>query len=63
MSHNKIKHAIKNYAKAYRSLQYWQDNQHAIPGGDQKTGSIGEYYTYLYLSSNYPSANIIYGNH
>ncbi len=50
MSHNKIKHAIKNYAKAYQALQYWQDNHPAIPGGDQKTGSIGEYYAYLYLS-------------
>lgn len=58
MSHNKIKHAIKNYAKAYDSLQHWQDTHHAIPGGDQKTGSIGEYYAYLYLSTIYPGANI-----
>lgn len=63
MSHNKIKHAIKNYAKAYRSLQYWQDNHHAIPGGDQKTGSIGEYYAYLYLSIIYPKATLTYGGH
>lgn len=63
MSHNKIKHAIKNYAKAYSSLQYWQDNHHAIPGGDQKTGSIGEYYAYLYLSFIYPNATLSYGTH
>lgn len=63
MSHNKIKHAIKNYAKAYSRLQYWQNNHHAIPGGDQKTGSIGEYYAYLYLETNNPDADIIYGGH
>ena len=63
MSHNKIKHAIKNYAKAYHSLQYWQDNHHAIPGGDQKTGCIGEYYAYLYLSFIFPNATLKYGSH
>ncbi len=63
MSHNKIKHAIKNYSKAYKALQYWQDNHHAIPGGDQKTGSIGEYYAYLYLSIIYPNAALTYGSH
>lgn len=63
MSHNKIKHAIKNYAKAYHALQYWQDNHPAIPGGDQKTGSIGEYYAYLYLSYMYPDAELLFGSH
>lgn len=63
MSHNKIKHAIKNYSKAYQALQYWQDNHHAIPGGDQKTGSIDEYYAYLHLSIIYPNAILNYGSH
>ena len=63
MPHNEIKKSIRNYAKAYSELQHWQDNHHAIPGGDQKTGSIGEYYAYLYLSSTYPGATLTYGSH
>ena len=63
MSHSEIKKSINNYAKAYSELQHWQDNHPSIPGGDQKTGSIGEYYAYLYLSKTYPNAILNYGRH
>jgi len=63
MSHFEIQKVIKRYAKAYSDLQHWQDNHPAIPGGDQKTGSIGEYYAYLYLLYSYPDAELIYGSH
>jgi hypothetical protein len=63
MSHQAIKKSIRNYAKAYSELQFWQDNHNAIPSGDQKTGSIGEYYSFLYLSHIYPVSILTYGGH
>ena len=63
MSHQEIKESIRKYAEAYSELQHWQDTHHAIPGGDQKTGSIGEYYAYQYVTSSYPGATLTYGSH
>ncbi|MDZ7663006.1 hypothetical protein [Thiohalophilus sp.] len=63
MSHSEIQEVIKKYAKAYSEFQDWQDSHPAIPGGDQKTGCIGEYYAYIYLLYSYPDAELKYGTH
>ena len=55
--------AIDSYATAYAKLQDFQENSRLIPEGDQKTGCIGEFYAYLYLSKKYPDADILYGKH
>jgi hypothetical protein len=63
MSHQDIQKAISEYAQAYALLQKLQDTMPWIPGGDQKTGCIGEYYAYLYLQSMYGAEILSYGGH
>ncbi|OOZ36410.1 hypothetical protein [Solemya elarraichensis gill symbiont] len=58
-----IQQAITEYAKAYRALQHGQESSPLIPKGDQKTGCVGEFYNYLYLSDHYPDATLEYGGH
>ncbi len=59
-----IRQVILSYASAYRELQDWQGKQPCIiPPGDQKTGCIGEFYVYLYLSDQFPDSILTYGNH
>ena len=63
MSHQDIQSAISEYAQAYDRLQKLQDSMPWIPGGDQKTGCIGEYYAYLYLLSLYDETLLNFGGH
>jgi len=63
MSHQDIQSAIAEYAQAYDRLQKLQEEMPWLPGGDQKTGSIGEYYAYLYLLSLYDESCLSYGSH
>ncbi|WP_283131436.1 hypothetical protein [Enterovibrio norvegicus] len=63
MSHFEIRCAIKQYAEAYERLQKLQEAEPSIPEGDQKTGSIGEFYAYLYLSNTFPDSELTYGTH
>lgn len=58
-----IQKVIRSYAKAYSSLQEYQENSSLIPIGDQKTGCIGEFYVYLFLENKFPKATVNYGNH
>lgn len=62
MSNNLIAEAIEEYAKAYERLQSLQETEPSIPEGDQKTGCIGEYYSYRYLSSLHSKSNLEYGS-
>ena len=62
-STSEIKKAIEAYALAYGTLQEWQEKSPLIPIGDQKTGCIGEFYVYLYLTEKYPEATLTYGGH
>jgi len=63
MSYDKIDKAILEYANAYEKLEGYQITDPSIPRGDQKTGSIGEYYSYRYLSSVYSTQKLEYGSH
>ncbi len=63
MSNDLIKEAIGEYAKAYEKLQLLQEKVPSIPEGDQKTGCIGEYYSYRYLSNIHSSLSLEYGSH
>ncbi len=63
MSDQKIKEAIDEYAAAYKKLQLLQETLPAIPQGDQKTGCIGEYYSFKYLQFTHPNAHLSYGSH
>ncbi|EGQ8804384.1 TPA: hypothetical protein NJ328_003389 [Vibrio parahaemolyticus] len=63
MSYSEITCAIKQYAEAYKRLQELQETEPSIPEGDQKTGSIGEFYSYRYLSIAFPDSQLIYGSH
>ena len=58
-----IQKVIRSYASAYEALQEWQDKSSLIPKGDQKTGCIGEFYVYLYLTHRFPESTLTYGNH
>jgi hypothetical protein len=55
--------AIRSYANAYSQLQDVQERSPLIPKGDQKTGCIGEFYSYLHLSRLHADATLTYGNH
>lgn len=46
----KIPELIKNYALVYEEFEKLQATS-ALPGGDQKTGVIAEYYAKLYIES------------
>lgn len=62
--HNKIKNGILSYAKAYARLQNLQNIfPEILPKGDQKTGVIGEYYSFLYLISLFGESRLRYGGH
>ena len=63
MSHARIKEAIQSYSAAYLTMQDLQDTMPWIPGGDQKTGSIGEYYAFVYLMSLYNENHLSFGKH
>ena len=63
MSHQDLQSAIAEYAQAYERLQKLQESMPSIPGGDQKTGCIGEYYAYLYLLSLHDEKLLSYGSH
>ena len=63
MSHNVIRKAIFSYAKAYEELQQLQETTPWIPAGDQKTGSIGEYYAFVYLLSQFNEDALSFGGH
>ena len=52
---------IELYSDAYSKIEYWQENSNLIPKGDQKTGCIGEFYVFLYLTNCYPSCSLNYG--
>ncbi|PCJ33712.1 MAG: hypothetical protein COA75_14880 [Cellvibrionales bacterium] len=55
--------AIEGYAKAYKNLEALQKTVASIPKGDQKTGCIGEYYSYRYLQHTNPNSLLAYGSH
>ena len=55
--------AIRDYAGAYARLQALQDRKDMIPPGDQKTGCIGEFFVYLYLSAKYPGHDLRFAGH
>lgn len=63
MSHSDLQDAIAQYADAYHRLQRLQRSLQCIPGGDQKTGCIGEYYAYAYLLSRYAEEELTFGSH
>lgn len=63
MSHNDIREAIFSYAKAYEELQRLQETTPWISAGDQKTGSIGEYYAFVYLLSRFEEDALSFGGH
>lgn len=63
MSHDDLQDAIAVYANAYHRLQRLQDSLPWIPGGDQKTGCIGEYYAYAYLLSRFDAKKLSFGSH
>ena len=63
MSHTDISEAISKYASADQTLEHLQDTTRWIPKGDQKTGSIGEYYAFVYLLTKYDEKLIEYGRH
>ncbi len=63
MSHSEILSAISKYATAYENLHRLQDTLAWIPGGDQKTGCIGEYYAFLYLLQRWGEDRLSYGSH
>jgi len=63
MSAKKIQESIEKYALSYAELQNWQENSDMIPIGDQKTGCIGEFYAYLYLTKKFPNSKISYASH
>ena len=63
MSHRDIQKSILKYAEAYDELQELQDTTRWIPGGDQKTGCIGEYYAFTYLCTLFPEDRLSYGSH
>jgi hypothetical protein len=56
----KILEAIRKYTDAYDRLEKLQKTEW-LPGGDQKTGVIGEFYALIYLKSIYPTAKIEFG--
>lgn len=60
---SEIHAVIRRYAEAYADLQAVQESSPLIPIGDQKTGSIGEFYVRLYLEARHPGATITYGGH
>ena len=63
MTRAKVKHvvsAIRQYSKAYRRLNKLQKDGNLIPPGDQKTGSIGEFYAHLFLKDRYRGSSIEY---
>ena len=61
---NEIQRAIKFYASAYKAIRELQEKPSPlIPVGDQKTGSIGKFYIYLYLTHRFPDSTLAYGNH
>ncbi len=53
-----IEAAFKKYAAAYDELDKLQHNSMLLPGGDQKTGVVGEYYAALFAVGTYPSGRI-----
>jgi hypothetical protein len=55
--------AIHKYADAYAGLQQLQESSGLIPRGDQKTGCIGEFFVYLYLSGKYPGQPLRHAGH
>ena len=52
---------IEEYAGAYAKLQRCQEESYLLPEGDQKTGSIGEFYARLYLQDVYSDASMRWG--
>ena len=58
-----IQKAIQSYAPAYKALEEWQRKSQLIPIGDQKTGCIGEFYVYLYITHRFPKYSLTYGSH
>lgn len=59
----RIHEVIRRYAKVYAALLDLQERSPLIPIGDQKTGSIGEFYVRLYLEERYRGARITFGGH
>ena len=59
----KITKAIREYAKAYNTLEGLQKSEKALPDrlipiGDQKTGAIGEFYAMQYLQAKNPGGTV-----
>lgn len=55
--------SINQYAEAYKNLEDIQCQEKWLIKGDQKTGVIGEFYTFVYLRNKYKKAEIKYANH
>ncbi len=53
-----IEAAILKYVEAYATLESLQRNSYLLPGGDQKTGVVGEYYATLFALGSFPTACI-----
>jgi len=59
-----IQTGIRRYAEAYGEIQRLQQSPaRLLPPGDQKTGSIGEFYVQLYLRGRYPKAALDVAGH
>lgn len=55
-------HAIRQYAKAYKTLEKLQRAANALlPIGDQKTGVIAEFYARIYAQIQFPSSQLLFG--
>ena len=53
-----IEAAFDEYVKAYANLETLQKNSNLLPGGDQKTGVVGEYYALLFALGTFKAASI-----
>jgi len=54
--------AITKYGSAYEQLEQLQKDYDFLQKGDQKTGVIGEFFSYLYLKDKFPNGKITIPN-
>lgn len=50
--------AIDKYSVAYKKFEMLQEKYDFLQKGDQKTGVIGEFFSYLYLKNKFPNHKI-----
>ncbi len=56
-----IKDLIEAYAKVYEDFEYFQNqDKQLLPGGDQKTGVIAEYYAKCYIEHDTKNSDVSY---